>query len=178
MNTHFRPHPRWFRASILSLALAGSASSLWAQAVAEAAPAPAAAPAREVIEERWYVLTLDGAKAGWLQETVSKTAEGHRATDQEIRFALSRAGTALDISMKTGFVETDGPGGTKPVSMSIDQNLGLVRVQSDFTFTAEGVVEKTRQSGVEKTINHPKIEGEWLTPRAVEKFVQIGRAHV
>lgn len=169
MNTNHRS----FRLSVLILALAGSSSGLFAQA-AEAppttpAPQAAAAPAREVIEDRWYVLQLDGAKAGWLQDTVSTTPEGHRATDQEIRFTLARAGTNLEISMKTGFVETaDG----KPVSMTLDQNLGLVKIRSDFAFTEEGVIETTRQGEVARTVKHPKIEGEWLTPGKVRELVK------
>lgn len=162
--------PRFLRASVFALGLAGAAAPLWGQAAAPT-PAPAAAPtaANAVLEDRWYVLQLDGAKAGSMQEKITRTAEGNLATEQEIRFALARAGTKLDISMKTGFVET--PEG-KPVSMALDQNLGLVRIQSDFTFTDDGVIEKTRQGEVERTVKHPKIEGPWLTPRQVEKLVR------
>jgi len=165
---------RPIKRSFSLLFLLAACGQSWAQA-APAAPAmptaeKAAAPAASTVNsERWYVLQLNGDKAGSLRETVTTTPEGHRATDQHIVFSLSRAGTKMEISMKTGFVETaDG----KPVSMSLDQNLGLVHIQTDYTFTDEGVVEETRQGEVKRRSVNPKIEGEWLTPSGVEKLVQ------
>lgn len=148
-----------------------AASPVHAAAVAALnGSALAAAPeTAKVISERWYVLQLDGAKAGWMRDSVTTTAEGHRATDQQIAFELARAGTKMEVTMKTGFVETsDG----KPVSMSLDQNLGLVHIQTDYAFTGEGITETTRQGDVVRTIKHPKITEEWLTPSQVEKLVQ------
>jgi hypothetical protein len=169
MNHHTSP----FKRSLSVLALIASCGGMALTAVAgETAPTTttaAAAPANKVESERWYVLQLDGAKAGSLRDSVSTTPEGNRATTQEIVFNLSRAGTKIEVTMKTGFVETAQG---KPVSMSLDQNLGLMHIQTDFEFTDDGVLEKTRQGDVVRSIKHPKIEGDWLTPSAIDKLVQ------
>ncbi len=148
-------------------ALGGETGS--SPAASTAAPTTIPASANKVVSERWYVLQLDGAKAGWMRDSVSTTPEGNRLTDQQITFELARAGTKMEVTMKTGFVETAAG---KPVSMSLDQNLGLVRINSNFEFNDEGVLETTRQGDVVRSIKHPKIEGVWLTPSAVEKLVQ------
>lgn len=150
--------------------LSASMLGLWAPAVLGADPvpaAPAATPAA-VQQERWYVLELNGAKTGYMRESIATNAAGQRVTDQEVVFTMARAGQNIQITMSTGFVENaDG----SPASMSMAQNLGLMKLSSKFEFTPEGVVEESDQAGVKTRTVHPKIEGEWLTPSRVEKFV-------
>lgn len=119
------------------------------------------------VETRWYVLMLDGQKAGHLRETRSVT-DDRLTTEQEITFTLARAGQDMTITLKSGFVETAD---AKPVSMHQDQNLGLMKLKTNYTFTPEGVTEVTEQAGIKKEIKHPPITGDWLTPGAIEKLV-------
>lgn len=118
-------------------------------------------------ETRWYVLLLDGQKAGHMRETRTQ-GDGNLTTEQEMTFTLARAGQDMSITLKSGFVETPD---AKPVSMFQDQNLGLMKLKTSYTFTPEGVTEVTEQAGIKKEIKHPAITGDWLTPGGVEKLV-------
>lgn len=121
-----------------------------------------------VHEERWYVLQLDGEKAGHVRDSVVTNDKGQTVFTQEIAFGLARATQEVQITMKTEFVEA--PDGSA-VSMSQEQNLGLIRGRTVYTFTPEGIEELSEQAGVKRTTTHAAPDGAWLTPTGIEKLV-------
>ncbi len=119
-------------------------------------------------QDRWYVLQLNGQKAGHAHEATTTNDKGQIVTTEDVVLNLAREMQEIKISMSTEFVENaDG----SPFSMTQDQNLGLMKGHSVYTFTPEGIKEVSEQAGVKTEKTHPKPEGEWLTPSRIEKLV-------
>jgi len=118
--------------------------------------------------DRWYVIELQGQRAGHMHERQTVDEEGRLKTTGEIKFKVSRLGSDINVSMSTEFVETQAG---EPVSMSSLQNLGLVELEQRFRFTEDGIEQRTRQSGRTTRQSHPRADGTWLTPGQVRQFV-------
>ena len=120
-------------------------------------------------QARWYIVELGGQKAGHMVSREATNEKGQLVTSEEVVFAVSRMGTKLELKMATEFVETaDG----KPVSMTSNQDMGIMQLNSVYRFTDDGVEEVSKQGDKETTHKMPKIEGDWLTPGKVHALVK------
>lgn len=158
-------------------ALTGWASNLVDDRVsAPAQTAPASAPqaaASSKATERWYVLLMQGQRAGWLKSVRSETPEQITSTS-DVMLELKRDALKIRISMQTEFVETqDG----KPISQQSTQKLGAMATTRRVRFLPDGSMEVTNLQPtpggqpIKSTETRPAADKPWLTPAAAERFV-------
>lgn len=133
-----------------------------------AAPAAERPASKESVEERWYVLMMQGQRAGYLK-SVETTANGQITSSSDMHMEIKRGPINITVLMQTEFVETvDG----KPVSMSNTQTLGAMATKTVTVFTAEGS-ETTTTVGDQKTVKKSPLPKEgWMTPGAAERYIK------
>lgn len=135
-------------------------------ALALAAPATLAEP-----EERWYVVTLEGERSGWMKETVETAPDGDIRTTTEMTFKLARMGQEIELSVLLGFLETaEG----EPVSALSKQEMGVAGSTTiRYRFRDDDVEVRTRTAfGGESTTIAPVPDGQWLTPAETARYVE------
>lgn len=123
------------------------------------------------VEERWYIVEMQGHRAGWMHERVTTDAR-NITSDSEMKITIKRGELGIAIRVASSFVET---GDGKPVRMSSTMQLGAQPAVTEYTFEADGIHVKrpgqpktTGQAGPEVV---PLPEGEWKTPRAAERYM-------
>lgn len=137
-----------------------------------AATAPAApiakAEATKGVVEHWYVLMMQGQRAGYMK-SVETTTGDRISSASEMHLEIKRGALAIKVVMKTDFIETlDG----KPVSMMSDQMLGAMATKTVTTFT-DDQIETTSSVGDQKTTTKKPMPKEaWMTPAAGERYVK------
>lgn len=118
--------------------------------------------------DRWYVLQMQGQRAGWAHMT--QTTEGERITStNEMQIALKRGPIAVEIQQKQAFTETAD---AKPVEATSTVKMGAMAMTSAYRFTDEGIEVTSGQGGQTQKRVMPKIAGEWLTPAAAQRYVE------
>jgi transglutaminase-like putative cysteine protease len=135
-------------------------------AVAAGMLAAHAAAAWEVVDERWYVIEMAGARAGASVERVHSDGERYRM-ESEARMSFSRGPGSAEVRLAASFLEThDG----RPLAMTYVQDMGVQTVTQEWRFEADKVVWTSTQGGREQVEEYPLPEGEWLTPMAVQRY--------
>jgi len=154
-----RSELKWVRFILAVLVLAANSPRATAQQTAEE---------WRTVEDRWYILELAGAKAGW-SSTIVETDGKQFRTVSETNVKISRGEIPIEISMATSFVETaEG----KPVSTKLKQKTSLQAVDTEWRFLDDHVEMVTRQGGRETKSQLPKPEGEWLPPHAADQYAR------
>lgn len=138
---------------------------------------------KEVIEDRWYMLQMQGQRAGHMHARVVR--EGDISTmDAQIVIAIKRVSSNLQIKMES-HVQERGDG--TPLLMKSVMNLGSAPMVNEYIFKPapageakdKGTVEhRATMNGKATTLELPWPEGEWIGPitagRQLEKAVQAG----
>ncbi len=119
--------------------------------------------------ERWYVIQIDGERAGWALERHELDADGNIRSLSEQEISIRRMGQEITIKIASEFVETIDH---EPVSMSSIQETGIFTQDDRFEFTGEMVLHTTKQAGRETTKQFDAPEFEWLTPLAAREYVE------
>jgi transglutaminase-like putative cysteine protease len=131
-------------------------------------PAPTAAADWRTIEERWYVLSLDGTPCGRMQVVVDRDGEDRLRTSSRslLRFARDRSQVTLESS---SVFEESARG--EPIAAVIVQRTGAQPTETEYAFHREGgsyrVIARTAGKESSSTV---AADG-WLTPQGVERFV-------
>lgn len=137
-------------------------------------PAPSLrADTWKVIEESWYVVEIDGQKAGWSAEIVEDDGRCYRTTVNQ-KLTISRGPNQTNtLELTTTYVETHRG---DPVSASSRRLLSAEPESVTWTFEDGRVRERSDRGGrvVERTL--PRPEGSWLMPRAASVFIESRRA--
>lgn len=120
-------------------------------------------------EERWYTVSMQGQRVGWMREAVTALRTGNIRTEMEMSMKVGRFDDGIEIVIRTGFVET--PEG-KPVEMRMMQKMGMVEVQSRSLFEEDRLVTQTRQFGMTSERVEPLPQEAWLTPMQAAEFVR------
>jgi len=135
--------------------------------------APAEAPEVDKRVERWYILLMQGQRAGWIK-SVQTHAGGKITTESEVQLEIKREALKLRIGMTSEFVETDDG---KPISQQSTQKLGAMSTTRRVRFMPDGTMEVTNLqptpggAPVKSVQTKPASEKPWLTPAAAERFV-------
>lgn len=117
--------------------------------------------------ERWFVLELSGARAGWMR-SVEQVQDGRVVSNDTMHLELDRAGVEIVLDFTSEFIETrEG----EAILATVTQSFGGPPTTTAYTFGDEGVGEVTTSEGRRTEKLHPPIEGEWLTPRAAEQYL-------
>lgn len=120
-------------------------------------------------EERWYVLEMEGARAGWMVERSAVTPNGNRRDETELSISVARMGQTIEILIKTGTLES--PEG-KVLEMRSAQNLGMASTNASYIFEDDHVVCVKEQLGRTTRETIPVPEGSWLSPSAVSALIE------
>ena len=114
----------------------------------------------------WYVMEMQGKRAGWMRST--ETTDGDRIrTTSETRLTFKRGSESITITLQTEFVETLNH---KPISMRQMQRYGTEPIEIVHTFTEADVQIVSTQHGRETRTTAPLPEGVWLTPAAAAAY--------
>lgn len=128
-------------------------------------PAARGADEWKVLEEHWYVMELDGVKAGTMHETVR--SDGARYdTSTEVTIKIDRGPSAIEIKMVSVFIETHGG---EPVEVRFVQDMSRMKVETKWVFKEDHIEVTSRQGGREKVKEEPLPEEVWLTPMAIKR---------
>lgn len=132
-----------------------------------AMPAPRALASDDY--DRWYVVELDGKRAGWLN-LVQLTEADRITTKSAMRFEAGRGNAAvIAVTMEGEFVETVKG---EPVSMRVSMAMGSQPSVATYTYGPEGVKVRVAAPGAPETeVTRPLPEGAWLTPAAAERYI-------
>jgi len=141
-----------------------------APAVAARAQAPqvAALPAAQVVEDRWYRLSLGGQPCGWFHDALEREGDIYRSIT-ETEMTVGRMGQGVTIRTRTQFEETARG---EPLRASIRKDSGAAPVTSTWTFGAGGIDIVEEQAGRRTTQHRPLPPAGWLAPRAADEFVR------
>ncbi len=119
--------------------------------------------------ERWYVIQLQGAKAGWMMERTSEGKDGRYTTETEMRLKIGRGAQAVEMVMGSTIVEeADG----QPVSAKSRSKQGQMQMSREYRFMPTKIVERVVQGDegdkdARVDVNVLEIpEGDWFMPAA------------
>ena len=117
--------------------------------------------------DRWYVLQMQGKRAGWMHST-QKSAGESVTTSSEMHMKIKRGSQAVDIAISSEFVETKAG---KPVSAKASMTMASIPNASEYIFK-DGEVQVFSGSGAARTEStQPLPDGTWLTPAAASEFL-------
>jgi hypothetical protein len=126
----------------------------------------------KLVEERYSILEIAGARAGWNHEVIETDGQQFRTTTEQ-HFKISRGDLPIEIEMGSTFIETaDG----KPVSATVKQNTSRQVMETQYRFNDDHVEVIVNQGGRETKSQQPALAGEWLTPYAADRYGQKQRA--
>lgn len=116
--------------------------------------------------ERWFIVELSGAKAGWMT-IAQRTDEGRITSTSELRLDIRRGAASVTLHMMSEFIETTGG---EPVSMLATTIMGSQPTTHRWTFHADHVKHEAEQGGRVTTQRLPLPDGKWLPPAAAADF--------
>ncbi|MCA9285750.1 MAG: hypothetical protein KDA22_11070, partial [Phycisphaerales bacterium] len=93
-------------------------------------------------EEHWYVILLQGQKAGWMMERSTTGDDGKITSETEMRLKIGRGAQAVELSMGSEFVER---GDGTAVSALSRQKQGQMQMTREYKFSPEKVIERVVQ---------------------------------
>lgn len=115
---------------------------------------------------RWYVLEMQGQRAGWMVER--ETTEGDRViSTSESTLTIRRGTTEVSVSTTAEFIETATG---DPIEMTATENFGKEPTEDRYVFTEGGVIWTSSQQGHQVSKTLPRPEGRWLPPAAAGRY--------
>jgi hypothetical protein len=128
----------------------------------------AAAAQGEVIGDRWYVVSMQGKKAGWFHERIEGD-EKRVVSRSEMRYSIKRGAQGIELSTEQEFIET--PEG-KPISATLRQVFSKTAMEKRITFEAAGITVVTTQGEQNQTQKFDVAKEPWLAPAAAGRYVE------
>lgn len=159
------------------LAVAGSLSLVPASwALPQGAPAAAVRAVEsaewKTVENHWYVMEINGAKAGWMNAMIETDGERFR-TRSDTMLKIGRVGAQTEVAMTTTFLETKD---FKPLVMESRSKMSTQAVDQKWEFLDGKVLFTSTQGGRESKQELPLPAGGWLTPMATDDYLKKQRA--
>ena len=116
--------------------------------------------------ERWYVLEMQGQRAGWTVER-EHTKDGTIISTTESRLTIRRGTTDVTLAMSSRFVEAETG---EPIEMTAKSELGGTPTEDHWIFGPDNVrwISTSGAQRIEKSLPNP--EGSWLPPAAAGRF--------
>ncbi len=114
----------------------------------------------------WYVVEIDGARAGWLHERV-EVDENRITTTTDTSMSIRRGPSTVTIDIRSTFIETDR---FEPLRWETSVAMGSEPVKRVFTFGDEAVEIRSTEGGRPSTRSSDPPTGEWLTPAGIRAF--------
>lgn len=133
------------------------------------AAAAARADEWKVTDESWYIIEIDGQKAGWSAEIVEDDGRHYRTTVRQ-KLTVSRGPNQTNtLELTTTYVESHRG---EPVSASSRRLLSAEPEAVMWTFDGDLIRERSERGGrlAERTLPCP--DGPFLMPRAGGQYIQ------
>ncbi|MBB6428796.1 transglutaminase-like domain-containing protein [Algisphaera agarilytica] len=130
------------------------------------ATARADAPA---VEEDWFVLLNGEDRIGYMHTTEATAENGDITTNQTTKLVMARGGTRLEIEVTQGFVESAQG---EPIRASSSMSMGGLPMVTEVEFGEKAMKVSSGQAGRMQTTMKRPIEGDWLPPAAMGRYVE------
>lgn len=121
------------------------------------------------IEEDWYVLLNGEDRIGYMHATEATAPNGDITSGQTVKIVMARAGTRIEIEVGSAFVES---GQGEPISASSTLTMGGTPIVTQVEFGDKAMKVTSGQRGRMNTTMKRPIEGEWLPPAAMSRYVE------
>ncbi len=153
MASRVRSAGRWIQAALATLAfLSVMAIQVWGSAPQDA---------KTSLEERWFLVQMDGQRAGWMHTKLTR-GEQETTIETEMRFKIARGEIEIPIQMASRFTGNTATGA--PISAWSMQKYAQVPVETEWKFEADGIIVRTKQGAQVDETREPLPDGVWLTP--------------
>lgn len=104
-----------------------------------------------------------------MHTTQTTGEDGRITTGQDLKIVMSRAGTRIEIAVGSSFVETaEG----EPIEAGSSLNMGGVPIETTAVFGEKAIEVTAGQRGRTTTRMEKPIEGDWLPPAAMGRYVE------
>ncbi len=127
----------------------------------------AAMPLRAEDHDRWYVLQIQGQRAGWMHATQKETGD-NITTASEMQMKIRRGAQSVEIEISSEFVESKAG---KPVSAKATMAMASIPNSTEYLFRATEVEVISGSGAAQTKTVQPLPDGEWLTPAAASAFL-------
>ncbi len=125
--------------------------------------------APEVVEERWYLVELAGAKAGHMVERTERLDGGDLRVTSRTALSIARGPAEVEVTIEAQSVETEGG---DPVSMRVEQRLGAALLSTEVTFDGATATVVESQFGQQSEPRTIEIDGGALMPAALSRELE------
>ena len=123
-----------------------------------------------VLQDRWYVMKINGHRAGWQHEVMYRSAAERIVTASASKLSIRRGKTTVDMLTSHRFEETLD---FKPIQAEMSMNAGAEPVRQVMAFQPDGSRELLVEHGKHVFKNKlPKIGFAWHTPGRSEKVIR------
>ncbi|MEM1109122.1 MAG: transglutaminase-like domain-containing protein [Planctomycetota bacterium] len=130
---------------------------------------PTVEAASPAVEEEWFVMLNGEDRIGYLHSTEATAPNGDITSTETVKIVMARAGTRIEIAVGSEFVETaDG----EPIRASSSLNMGGVPIVTEVEFGEKAMKVTSGQAGRTTTKMQRPIEGDWLPPAAMARYVE------
>jgi hypothetical protein len=121
----------------------------------------AGAARAEVVDETWFVVQMQGQRAGWGFEREVVDDSGARRFESEMVFRIGRMGQEVELAIDT---RTTADARGRLAEMVYEQDFGVMSQRTTYRFEGDKVISISEQGGrsVEKELERPG--GDWLSP--------------
>ncbi|WP_432797840.1 transglutaminase-like domain-containing protein [Poriferisphaera sp. WC338] len=119
--------------------------------------------------ERWFVLLIQGERAGYVHTVETTLPNGNIQTSSETKIKIARGPAVVAIAMSQTTTETSAG---KPVESITSADLGQATLYSKYVFNEKDVTQITRQLGREVSKTFPLPDTDALAPAAAARFIE------
>jgi len=117
--------------------------------------------------DEWYVVEMQGQRAGWMRMQETDTTYG-LITSSQVHLEIARGAATITIDLKGTFTETyDG----QPYEMTSEQSLGATPIKTVYRFSKDKITATVEQNGQSTISTLDLIPGDWLTPAAARRYL-------
>jgi hypothetical protein len=128
-----------------------------------------ASAAPQLVEERWYLVELAGAKAGHMVERTERLDDGTLRVSSVMALAIARGPARVEVTVDAQSIEdNDGD----PISMRVEQRLGAALLSTDISFDGRTATIVESQFGQQTPPRTVEVEDTALMPSALARELE------
>jgi hypothetical protein len=125
--------------------------------------------APQIVEERWYLVELAGAKAGHMLERTERLDDGTLRVSSVMALAIARGPARVEVTVEAESIEEEDG---EPISMRIEQRLGAALLSTDISFDGRTATIVESQFGQETPPRTVVVDADALMPSALAKELE------
>ncbi len=125
--------------------------------------------APQVVEERWYLVELAGAKAGHMLERTERLDDGTLRVSSVMSISIARGPARVEVTVEARSIEKeDGD----PISMRVEQRLGAALLSTNISFEGRTATIVESQFGQETPPRTVEVDDAALMPSALARELE------